>query len=1156
MLKTMLKRTALLLVLAFLAITASQSQSSAAFCTIERGLDPLDVLQTSVKHNVWIILDRSGSMGGPFDPGDSLSGVACPYNGSVDDNSRMCESVDVITELLDEFVDANGDPLVNWGYSHFVGNNRNPGGISWLGTNVSGGSEVGDGSGAEPHGFLDCSTGFCGGLVNDIIEPPACQGASNIASIENRLLNLNPFNNGFTPLGISLMQLANRINNDPDVNESGLYPGQKNFILFLTDGWDTCECRETFRNANNTLNGGTGKGTRTIRYDPFDPALTYNIGALPGAPTSTDCDSGGYPNNEADGQDDIDQAEIRLWNSGMKAEQAFKLLHGNTAPFDGSAGDIYIVGMGVQVDDCFTNPTIFENILNHMAWKASGVDLTAQGRNLADAHAALFADDRDQLKAALLDVLGRIAVPTTEVTLGSPIVGSVKELIPLADSTVNASDILASGVNDTPARVLRVKYRNNVLFTTSAELPGFKGHFRAHNIYTVVDPGLPTETRESDFTEIWDAGEMLQTRNLSADPRTIYFSRYTAPGTPPALLDFEEGTGDLLASDLGVSAGYLDHLDPTGVGAKTAADAAEIVERAIKGWQLIIRPTYGFYKNDGVTLNWDPTTSGNWKLFEAANAAPAVVLNPPRSPDADPPQPTVEYRDFYDEQINRLTTVYLSTGGGMMHAFRADNGYELYAYIPWDLLKTLPTFVDKVISETNGVTNHEYFIASSATVQDAYLKPAATGDDEWRTVLAFGRGRGGKFMTALDVSEVGDWDGTSPPMITGVCASCVPSDFVPPLPMWTVGNRDGLSDADGSGTTGFNYDGFGETWSLPAMGNVHSADPEGQWVVFMGSGYGCNGTNEGRYFYVLQLEDGLIYYKSPAIPDNVGGGDEGVNQNALVASPALLNPHEPGVNDGKDYVTRAYIGDLQGVVHKLDATDPDPDNWEFGVFFEVTDEADEDEAQGDYNQPITARIAILKLVGSDDIFLFVGTGGDTRVTPADGEPFKFVGIKDLDNANTILASDAAFKGDLMITDPGGDPFFFDLAAGERVFVAPVAARNTSTNGAVFLASSRYEFNAGLCSFTFASTLQAAGVTTGLGSFDLDPSTAGVQDSMDLGEGKVTGLYHRDEHLYVSKSGGVSTESETDVLGSDEFPQPIVSAGTIQVLVDGFRMSPF
>jgi len=1024
----------------------------------------------------------------------------------------------------------------NWGYSHFVNNNRDSGGLTFLGTNVRDGSLVG------PPGFLDCppNGGYCGGLVNDIIDPPECQGSSNKNDIEDRILDLDPFNRGYTPIGKSLLQLGQHINTVAPA--SSLYPGQKNYIIFLTDGWDTCECRES-------LDDGASGGLR-LRGDALDPALNVSVTVPPPAPSSVACDSDGSP--EADGQDDIHQARIRSYNSGLKGEDAFKLLHGNTAPYDGSEGDIFVIGMGTQIDSCFTNASYFEEIMNHVAWKASGVDL---GR--ADAHGAYFARDENDLAPLLDDILSRISVPTTEVTLGGPIVGSVKELIPEADSTVSAADILASGVNDTEARVLRVKYRNNVLFTTSAELPGFKGHLRAFNVFNVVDPGEPTESREADFTEIWDAGDELWTRNLTTDPRKIYFSAYSSPGTAPTLSDFVASAdgGDLTSTHLGVSTGFLNDLDPTGVGAKNSNDAVRIVEKVIKGWRLVIRPTYGFYQNDGVTLNFsqleEDGTTKTWKLFEAANSAPAVVLNPPRSPDADPPQPTLEYRDFYDEHVNRLTTVYLASGGGMMHAFRGDTGYELYAYIPWDLLNTLPSFVEKIIAGQNGVLNHEYFIASSATVQDAYLKPAATGSDEWRTVLAFGRGRGGKFMTALDVTEVGDWDGDGSP--------AVPSDFVAPLPMFTVGNRDGVSDADGSGVSGHDYDGMGETWSLPMMGNVQDpgGDPEGQWVLFMGSGYGCNATNEGKYLYVLRLENGRVYYKSPIIPDRVNGGagDEGVDQNALVAAPTLFSPHESGVNDGKDYITRAYIGDLQGMVHKLDATDPDPDNWEFGVFFEVTDEADEDEAQGDYNQPITAQIGFLKLVGSDTIYLFLGTGGDTRVTPADGEPFKFVGIQDVDSASTVLASDAAFKGDLMITDDG-DPFFFDLPDEERVYVAPVVARNTSTNGVVFLASSKSEFDAGLCSYSFFSTLFAAGVTTGLGSFDLDPSTAGVQDSTDLGDGKVTGLFHRDEHLYVSKSGGVSTESETDVLGGDEFPAPVVSAGTIQVLVEGFRMSPF
>ena len=68
--------------------------------------------------------------------------------------------------------------------------------------------------------------------------------------------------------------------------------------------------------------------------------------------------------------------------------------------------------------------------------------------------------------------------------------------------------------------------------------------------------------------------------------------------------------------------------------------------------------------------------------------------------------------------------------------------------------------------------------------------------------------------------------------------------------------------------------------------------------------------------------------------------------------PFFTNPHEPGVNDGLDFTTRAYIGDLQGFVYKLVAEDPDPDNWEFDVLFEVTSEADQALGQGEHNQPL------------------------------------------------------------------------------------------------------------------------------------------------------------------------------------------------------------
>ncbi len=168
-----------------------------------------------------------------------------------------------------------------------------------------------------------------------------------------------------------------------------------------------------------------------------------------------------------------------------------------------------------------------------------------------------------------------------------------------------------------------------------------------------------------------------------------------------------------------------------------------------------------------------------------------------------------------------------------------------------------------------------------------------------------------------------------------------------------------------------------------------------------------------------------------------------------------------------------------------------------------------------------------------------------------------MGIEDTDNVGTVAVADPAFTGNLVLTESTGDPFFFDLEEGHRVLVPPVAARGTgtNTNGVIFFASTARNSDLTLCIQEFTSSLTAAGVTAGLGSFDLS-SAIGVQGTVDLGEGRVTGLFHRDEHLYVSKSGGLGLSGGTTVLGSDTFPTPPAFTGNLQLLVETFRFSPF
>ena len=322
----------------------------------------------------------------------------------------------------------------------------------------------------------------------------------------------------------------------------------------------------------------------------------------------------------------------------------------------------------------------------------------------------------------------------SEVSLGQSVVGSVKELIPLADSTITSSDILADIIGGTldkddtnEARKIRSLYPNNVLFATSVVTPEWAGHLKAFNIYEVVNKGTAQEKRVADFTQIWDAGEEL--RDVDPDDRSVLFNRLgDTPGSFPT--SFEPGS--VLASDLNVAAGFLWELD--GIGAETDADAAEIIVRVIRGERLVLDPVNGIYTNparkilnfskleeDGIT----PT----WKLYDPSNLGPTVVLNPPRSPDENTPlYHATEYGSdfntggFYWDHINRMTVVYMGTNGGPMHAFRGDNGAELYAYIPGDLLHRLKDFVRLLVTQRNGLVNHEFMIASAASVGDAFFQ--------------------------------------------------------------------------------------------------------------------------------------------------------------------------------------------------------------------------------------------------------------------------------------------------------------------------------------------------------------------------------------------------------------------------------------------------
>lgn len=1062
-----LKRTALAAVAVALAFAWSETGHTQAPCLIGRGQDPLDVLASQIRHNVWLLLDTSGSM----------NSAPAGLGGA----SKLQRAKDALNLVMDRLVDGAGRPLVNWGFVHYARNAASTSRCPAIPPDAN--SDL----------YPDLP-GSCPGLnLASFVNPGNCgfDSRSQVRSILN-----GASASGTTPIGTTFTQLGSYLVGDGTVNGnttnfvSNLLPDQKNFIIHITDGEDTCEC-----NAGGYPGNATNSpllASVTMRPDEFNPNLVTTSSTA---------------------------QDFSAFNAGLKGEHALKLID---PVLDGSKGNVFVIGFDLD--------TAGKSRVGTIAWMSSGANLVPQRR--ADLlQAPLFASNENELVKRLFDILARIGIPETEVTLGSPIVGSVREVVHSHTNTsLTRDDLTPTDPTDEEdvrqARAARADHRNNVLFTTSVEIPGFRGHLRATNIYRVTDATQPRTAREADFREIWDAGAELQ--DDDPDARVLLFNRRNST----ALLPFDTTT--VTPADLGVSAGYL--------GALTDEHARDIVVNVMRGYRLILDPsTRSPYDANG-DLNFstqDANGESTWKLYESTAGAVTVVLNPPRSPDFDPPlNHATEYGvggskagdGFYWDHFNRRTQILYPSNAGILHSFDAETGAELFGYIPDDAMSlapgevagsrdTLKDFVELVVTGNNNVINHRFMLSSPANVEDVFLRSDHGEDDRWHTVVAFGRGRGGRFLAALDFTNV---NGSA----TGLRL------------LWNRGNREGIDDGP--------LDGLGETWSVPVIGNVDTrvgvgapGDRTDQALVFVGGGYGCdNPADEGEFLFAFRAEDGFVYHRAPI--SSVPGA--AIVKNGLPATPTLFRPHEEDAADGKDFVTRVYIPDLHGQVWKLNTFDPDPSRWTMNVFAEMGP-----------GHPITAPVALMKDVFQPNrVFVMGGSGGDRRApVPSEGFKFRTWVDTDTDSANSTQYSPST---------PA--PVFEQIFnPEERMFVQAVTTGSIGDPlpPVVFFAASRENFDSQTCQVTFTSTLYAASIETGLPLFDLDTTQAGTEQT-SLGDTKAQGLFMRDGNLYVTESGGLDRTGNVGVWGDNTFDDDPAPAGvgqfTLQLLIEGFRISPF
>jgi type IV pilus assembly protein PilY1 len=428
------------------------------------------------------------------------------------------------------------------------------------------------------------------------------------------------------------------------------------------------------------------------------------------------------------------------------------------------------------------------------------------------------------------------------------------------------------------------------------------------------------------------------------------------------------------------------------------------------------------------------------------------------------PSPAVRgggYGDFYDNHRNRTKAVYVGANDGMLHAFDADGGGELFAYLPSALIPNL-----------NSLTSPDYahrpFVDGGLTVAEAKMS------GQWQTVLAASVGGGARGVFALDVTNPGDFSG-------GRGA------------LWEFTDAD---DAD-----------MGNLIGAPVIAKFRTKTAKGvaqyRYFVVVSSGMSHNGGDSPGALFLLSLDkhaterwhEGANYYKFrvPATETGLANG---------LSTPALAI-------DGEGAVKYAYAGDLQGNLWRFDFSGDAP--WTHAIaispdpLFVARD-------ANNVRQPITVQPRVMFAPGGGYVVLF-GTGRfleSADALPGNFRPQSFYAILDAEGVPVTgrdqLAARTAVKSmDGDTVEVSGADFIYGARGNARkgwYFDLPDAAKTGERNvSGPVLAYGRVFVNtlipdAGSCATwrgrTFAldalSGLPARGASTGM------PSAVGLPGS--------------------------------------------------------------
>ena len=632
--------------------------------------------------------------------------------------------------------------------------------------------------------------------------------------------------------------------------------------------------------------------------------------------------------------------------------------------------------------------------------------------------------------------------------------------------------------------------RSNLMLTAGFQLPSFDGVLRAFRAYQPqADPSKPTGWKfAKDGTPLWP----------DLDGRAWLAGKARTPSDPNSRNIYT----------------YI----PSASGAGTVVPFTTANEATL-------RP----HMNDGTSVTDLISFVRSQPLGAVIGSTPAIMDAPSLDP---PPDDDYGFQDavtgFAGTYKNRRSMIFFGANDGMIHAVDARTGYEVWAFIPYNLLPKLRTLKDG-----QPIEQFDFFVDSSPKVAELKI------NGSWRSMLFIGEGPGGTFYQAFDVTEAGM--GVDPNLDDLNAVSAMLAKFDTPnesiLFKWafpdyfsfdpaytgtftvtdgTPGGRVRLyGDLKASATAAEKTVGY--TWSDPAVGPLNLNRSIN--AVIVGSGYfpdieasipsrGGSAPKAGTSLYLLNPDTGRLLGNAASCPSigsgsgsgtgcvNIGDANNpgGQRKNGLQADPTAAGESLSHV------VNKAYIGDIDGRY------------WRFRFTDTGSISANE---MVNTSQPIYASSALL-FIGSTDVYMFFATGSDLLASTAPGGvgTFSLYGLKD--NYPGAGATVKFTRALAAVTNTAAT----GLATGERASTSPSVAGDivfytTTTETA---ATPCADFSAKLYGLTYAGG--AAYDSNNNGKIDTNESPVAKTIA-----GRATAPFIVDQHLYFGSTSASGANLE-------------------------------